>query len=457
MRPESDPTAAALVSSEPGLDALLSRLQTFALEPGFRVQRQIALMRALQPYVTVDVAEALSPRPEELRLAELCVYADFLPEDGQLSLVEQVRDTVTTHIPQEERVWLDPVRHSYMDLFDIVALDDGRRPSGPSELILRSLGDGHEYRVAGGDFSRGRRKGQILLTRLIRSEDRAVVPGVALAMSSSVGQAVWDLVNRSRRQMEVETGTFALGEWAEFAKQHGHVLMWKVAEARMGLLLGADARVRFRGGDGQPFLYAAAVYDHHDFKVITDGMSALAGCEAEGPDAAARASARCRSWVRRDGDSDRAGTPVVARLTLTPLQLLVECEDAERLNELKHELAATFGFALHFRGETAAVPEHDLVEVDLLADELPSRTVDVSSEQGYRVLRGLFESVFLDWAERPCPALGGRSPRQVAHSTADRPKVAAVIDELERHDPMLLRTGHQGYDYSRIRRQLGLE
>lgn len=454
MRPASDLAAGRLVTSEPGLDALLSRLEAFALEPGFRVQRQIALMRALQPYVTVGAAEALSPRSEELRLAELCVFADFLPEDGQLSLVEQVRDTVTTHIPQEERIWLDLVRHSYMDLLEIVSLDDQHQPS---ELILRSLGDGHEYRVAGGDFSRGRRTGQVLLTRLIRSEGRAVAPGVALAMSSTVGRAVWDLVNQTRRQMEATTGTFALGEWAEFAKQYGHVLMWKVAEARMGLLLGAEARVRFRAADGQPFLYAAALYDHHECRIMADGISGLAGFEAERPDAAAWSGTTVCSWVRRDVDSDRARTPVVARLTLTSLQLLVECEDAERLNELKHELAATFGFSLHFSGETAAVPEHDLEEVDLLAEELPSRTVDVPSEQGYRVLRGLFESVFLDWAERPCLALGGRSPRQVSHSSADRPKVAAVIDELERDDPVFLRTGRRGYEYVRIRQQLGLD
>jgi hypothetical protein len=54
----------------------------------------------------------LSPLPQETGLANLLLYAEFYPQDGQLTLIEQMRDVITEHIPQEEREWLDPLKHS---------------------------------------------------------------------------------------------------------------------------------------------------------------------------------------------------------------------------------------------------------------------------------------------------------------------------------------------------------
>ena len=45
------------------------------------------------------LAAPLAPLPEEVELADLLLYADFYPEDGQLTLIEQLRDVITEHIP----------------------------------------------------------------------------------------------------------------------------------------------------------------------------------------------------------------------------------------------------------------------------------------------------------------------------------------------------------------------
>ena len=86
----------------------------------------------------------LSPLPEEVALAQLYLYADYLPNDGHSSLIEQVRDLVTEHVPEEERVWLDPLRHSYSDLLTITGLDSGKE----GEILhLRCMGNGAEFYV----------------------------------------------------------------------------------------------------------------------------------------------------------------------------------------------------------------------------------------------------------------------------------------------------------------------
>lgn len=105
--------------TEEGLRNLLARLEHQSLQPDFQIQRQLALSHALQPYLDPHIAPSLFPLPEEESLAKWFFYADYLPADGHASLVEQVQDLVTEHLPQDERVWLDSLRHSYMDLLEV--------------------------------------------------------------------------------------------------------------------------------------------------------------------------------------------------------------------------------------------------------------------------------------------------------------------------------------------------
>jgi hypothetical protein len=98
MKLASETTAGLWVPLVPSLDALLARLESLSLEPRVAAQRQIVLRLALQPYLEGGGRALLPP----------------LPQDGQVTLVEQLRDVITEHIPQEERGWLDPLKHSYL-------------------------------------------------------------------------------------------------------------------------------------------------------------------------------------------------------------------------------------------------------------------------------------------------------------------------------------------------------
>ncbi|MEK6525696.1 MAG: hypothetical protein AABZ22_02375, partial [Nitrospirota bacterium] len=192
MKPVSERAAGMWISIEPSLESVLARLEALALEPGFRLQRQIALGRALRPYAEYAQVVALAPRPEEVALANLYLYADYYPEDGQLSLIEQLRDMITVHVPEEERAWLDPLHHSYMDLLEIRSLNE---PVAEGGVTLRSLGDGREFHVVGDVSSRELKPGQVLLTRLIRLPGRPALPGTAITLSASVARSIYEAVD----------------------------------------------------------------------------------------------------------------------------------------------------------------------------------------------------------------------------------------------------------------------
>ena len=163
MKLVNDRTIGAWIPLPAPLEGLIARLGRLSKAPAFTAQRQMALSRALQSYLATGTEAPLAPLDQEVHLAELYVYADYYPEDGQLTLIEQLRDVITEHIPEEERQWLDPFKHSYMDLIEILP------SSGEKSLLLcRSQGNGRMYRVRLDEPKPEFRLGQVLLARMSR-------------------------------------------------------------------------------------------------------------------------------------------------------------------------------------------------------------------------------------------------------------------------------------------------
>ena len=75
------------------------------------LQRELAHARtALKPYLEGGAGRLVAPLEQEVELASLYLFCDYYPDDGQLTLIEQLRDVITEHIPEEERQWLDPLK-----------------------------------------------------------------------------------------------------------------------------------------------------------------------------------------------------------------------------------------------------------------------------------------------------------------------------------------------------------
>ena len=457
MKLASEATAGLWVPLVPSLDALLARLESLSMEPGVAAQRQIALRLALQPYLEGRAGALLSPLSQETELANLLLYADFYPQDGQLTLIEQLRDVITEHIPQEEREWLDPLKHSYLDLAEFLSANEQTQ-----RLIFRSVGDARVYRVPDGAFRKELQLGQVLLTRLVREPgdvewERAVIAGAVILLSNEDGKALLNATLDYRRQEEISAGSFELGDWPEFAKRYGHVLLWTFAHMRFAALVDAVKSIHYVAEGGQPYLYALALYDQREYGYMAEMLAGFEGFEREAGVASsggASASKDAQHFVQR-GACGAFESAVVARLILTATQLWVECDSRERLDSIKHKLAAAFGFSLHFRGETCTPPPRQLKESELAVEE--PLTLVLSAEEDRALLNRFLETLYLEWAERACPSLGDHMPRHVATSATGREQVAALIADMERHDPGIRRVGHASFDYNKLRAHVGLD
>ena len=444
--------------TDPGLEALLTRLESQSLQPDFAIQRESAYRLVLKPYFDTRQLPKLSPLPEEVDIAQLYLDADYWPNDGHAALVEQIRDLITEHVPEEERVWLDPIRHSYMDLLEVRQVNS---ESQPTSIHLCSLGNAQEFHVPTREQNLSLKSGQILLTRLLWHPSCISFPRVALILSKTIGQMVFKLTNELRLQIEASSGEFALAEWPEFAKKYGYLMIWSLATVRKGAVSEADTRVVFLRPDGQPYLFALALYEHHEYRFLTEGLDQLEGLDVETPaltesEGSKPSESTTRVWVQPSDEADKESlSGSKARLTLTPTQLIVETDSPDRLDSLKHQLASTFGFSLHFKGEITTPPAHSVPEVDLLSDSYNAPPVVVSSEEELKMLSTFLELVYLEWAEQPSPSLDGQTPRHYSIK-GDKSRLGTLIDQMEQQDLARRRTGTAGYDYNILRAHVGL-
>ena len=443
----------------PALDAVLVRLESLSLKPEFALQREIALAQALRPYLGGIAGRLVAPLAQETELATLFLLCDFYPGDGQLTLIEQLRDVITEHIPEEERQWLDPLKHSYFDMLELTS-----SPKPGEDLTLRSLGDRSLFVIPGDESIKDLAVGQVLLTRIVLPQDggesgKAVWAGCGIVLSQADAKALIEMTAEWRREMEMTTGSFALGEWREFTKRFGYMLLWAFAQLRTDALVDAAVHIRYRRPDGQPYLYAVALYDHHEYRFFADGLSEMSEFVPEqmAPQAGRQGQTDevppARTWVQRDGSS--GADSIVAKVTLTSSQLIVECDSPARLDQIKHRFAASFGFALHFRSETLVPPARQLSIAELMSDEPPPLVV--TPEEDRTLLNQFLEKAYLEWSDQPHLALGGHTPRHAVASAAMRGKVGALIDEMAQHDPGRRRYGRPAFDYNRLRAHVGLE
>lgn len=454
MKPVSSQAAGVWTPLPPSLEGVLVRLERLSRKPEFSVQREVAQARALKPYLEGEIGQLVVPLEQELQLARLYLFCDYYPDDGQLTLIEQLRDVITEHIPVEEREWLDPLKHSYLDILRLAVA-----PTPGQDLVLQSLGDGTRVILPAGEFVKDLAVDRPLLTRVIhdpsaQASDKAVWAGCGIVLSRADADDLLETTSEWRREMEITTGSFALGEWKEFTKRFGYMMLWAFAQRRLNALADAVGRIGYRTPDGEPYLYAVALYDHHDYRFFSETLSGMNESQIEKPGSDDRPRVEtglppAQHWAQREDGL------IVARLTLTSSQLMVECDGPQRLDQLKHRLAASLGFALHFRGETVVPPVRPLSLEKLLAEASP--TVVVTAEEDYALLHQFLEKAYLEWSDQPHLALGGQTPRHAAVTVTLRNKVGDLIDDMERHDLGRRRFGKTAFTYNALRAHVGLD
>ena len=87
----------------------------------------------------------------------------------------------------------------------------------------------------------------------------------------------------------------------------------------------------------------------------------------------------------------------------------------------------------------------------------PAPEVDVPPDVQAHVVGGFLERHYETWPDIPLPALGNRTPRAAAKLKSARPRLIALLKEMEVRSARDRRAGRPAYDFTRMWTELGLE
>jgi len=145
------------------------------------------------------------------------------------------------------------------------------------------------------------------------------------------------------------------------------------------------------------------------------------------------------------------GDTVIGQALFSEKGMRVETNSIERADSLRKRLEATCGERIRFRIREHLDPLSSKARTGRPAEPEPPP----DSPELRRVLLDYKRRHYADWIDHELPALGGKTPRQAVRRADGRAAVDTLLKEMENHE--LRGAPGQAFDFSQIRRKLGLD
>jgi hypothetical protein len=203
--------------------------------------------------------------------------------------------------------------------------------------------------------------------------------------------------------------------------------------------------------DGDALLFTV---DHYDVKTgkeqeVTRMLAGIPGAVAPERESGEHAT----TFFDADGQTIIG----VARPGVAGLRL--ETNSIPRADALRDKVEAACGDRLRHRLREHTDPLSQLQDPsDELASTAPSppeADADLDPETSAKFIQAFKDEHYADWTDQPLPALSDQTPREAVANSRGREQVNLLIKEMEYFESRL--PPEERYDFSRIRRELGLE
>ena len=151
------------------------------------------------------------------------------------------------------------------------------------------------------------------------------------------------------------------------------------------------------------------------------------------------------------------GGRVLGTLRLGPADLVAEVQSRARMARLRELLKQHAGASVRFRSARYDDP-WEMLQHSRERGAVPAAAEPgVPPEEAARFLREYKDAHYQRWLDEPVPLLGGRTPRKAARTTAGRAKLDELLKIYEVGEARGQHAGQTPYDFSWLRRELGLE
>ncbi len=313
-----------------------------------------------------------------------------------------------------------------MDLYEVQRAEEGKG------VHVRHEATGEEMFVHDVACSRQLVRGDYLFSRVVREEGRLAFHTVGLRVPRPLAEDLTRWMRKEQRRLRLEREDFLRRCWPAIRK---------------GVLEYAEEswkQLRLTNSDGEPFEAHEAIYAVEQEAALRAALTGHAEIHESGEG----------EWVWLRGKPGEPGNTILGHLVLSEGRLRLSCNSRERIARGKSLLQEAAGSCLRHLGD-AITP---LEELKRRAAERgdAEREERIPPEVEKALIEQALENHYRTWPDTPLPALGGKTPRQAVRTPAGRRKVERLLMDFENDAEHARCAGRPAYDFSRLRRELGL-
>ena len=375
---------------------------------------------------------------EESRLFFYEWFAFDCPLHGGGTIVERFLARAGTGLRSGERRYLERMRLSHLRPYEVqaVRLDEG--------LDLLDLWAKKRVRVRERLATRQLVQWDVLAARVVLGPDgEPILDGSPYLYPASGKDLILRVLRRLGRSLR---GKLPRRDEATFFKSIGMVFhdLWLELVARRPLPTSVTA-------EGDEVVLCRAVFDVRD-------RAALEAALANHPELE-RQDDGSYAWLAEKADEAgfRRG---FGTFVLEKGRVALETMSRQRAERGRALLEAAAGPAVAYRATSSESVARALDRRRArpgARDRRPARPVDeVPPEVAAEIVQAFYERHYRGWLDEPLPALGGRTPREAAGLKSARPKLIALLKDMENLSARERLEGRPAYDFGWMWGELGL-
>ena len=408
-------------SSSPVVEAIHS----FALD-NMSKKESLQAIKQLLGYHPDSISE-----DDQIAFGEWLVH-DYCPKRfGRPAIIEYMA-RYGDKLPPAQRRELEERVNSRYGLFELLRVDRG------VGVELRDVFREDEFFVHDVNSSNSVTQWDGLIARVRSEGDRTVFVGELLSVPRRIYPAFRDWIREDREQAGLP--------WPSYFRANSHLL-------RRRLYAMADSwakNVVLRNADNETVVLAKAVFPVRDAQRVRKLLDSGDGFSFEREE---QGTAHFH-WLRRiPGEED--ASRLLGSLHLTPGELVLECNSRERMDRGIGLIRGLAGDAVGEVRRNLELPRRVMEESP--ADQPLPPGAEIPPEVKKKVLMDFYAKHYEKWPDTPLPALGGSTPREAAADPEQRAPLIEMLKTFENTEDRKRRAGEPWYDFSRIKKTLGVE
>jgi SEC-C motif/Protein of unknown function (DUF2384) len=229
------------------------------------------------------------------------------------------------------------------------------------------------------------------------------------------------------------------GDDVDFFKRFGRIFfLWWIEHAVL------PSRLVVHTAEGDEIVFARAVFDVRDREGLERALASHPDLDRQDDGSYA--------WREPGGNEDfRRG---LGTFVLDERGLVLETTSTPRVERGRAFLEALAGDAARHRATSFESVERAM---ERRPAEPARKTDEIPPEVQAELVGAYYDKHYRGWVDTPLPALRGQTPREAARSTAGRPRVVALLKDMESLSARQRLEGHPAYDFGWMWGDLGLD